>query len=79
MSFYLNTRKFITDLINNNLDTLIILIADLESSLAKKLEYIIETIIDKDLFKRYSDKKQSLKEKISNKNLRYIYPLIPII
>ena len=77
--FLLNTRKFITDLINNNLDTLIILIADLESSLAKKLEYIIETIIDKDLFKRYSDKKQSLKEKISNKNLRYIYPLIPII
>ena len=78
--FLLNTRKLITDLINNNLYTLIVLVEDLESSLGEKLEYIIKAITDiKYYFEKYSKKKQSLKEEIKDKKLRYIYPLIPMI
>ena len=78
--FLLNTRKFIIDLINNNLYTLIVLVADLVPSLGQKLEYIIKEITDIGYyFEIYLRKKQSLKEELKNKKLRYIYPLIPII
>ena len=78
--FLLNTRKLITDLINNNLYTLIVLVEDLELSLGEKLEYIIKTITDIDYyFEKYSRMKESLKKEIKDKKLRYIYPLIPII
>ena len=78
--FLLDTRKFIIDLINKNLYTLIVIVADLEPFLGQKLEYIIKTITDiKYYFEKYLIMKQSLKEEISNKKLRYIYPLFPII
>ena len=78
--FLLNTRKLLIDLINSNLYTLLVISTDLNLSLNEKLEFIIKIITDSEYyFEKYSKMKQSVKDILHNQELRYIFPLIPII
>ena len=78
-SFLLNTRKMIVELIKNNLYKLVVAINNLENSdlsSSKKLIYIIKVITDSEYYiDKYYKMKESIKEILDAKNIRYIFPL----